>query len=194
MQVLRLTMVVALLLASLTPAGVLAEELAGYFVEPQTLDPEGFRDVFSKVAPHVYMAGQPSERALERVKALGVTKVINLRTDMEMDNRDIVPFDEAAVIAGLEMDYVRIPSGGPNTPYRSESVDQFAAAIADVEGDVLLHCTVAWRATHLWTAYLIKHQNVPFAEAVAIARQLNLGTLPLEGFLGQPLTVGPLDE
>ena len=187
-------MTAVLLIASLIPAGVHAKELAGYFAEPQTLDPEGFRDVFAKVAPHVYMSGQPSEMALERAKALGVTKVINLRTSLEMDNREVVPFDEAAVIAGLDMDYVHIPSGGPNTPYRPELVDQFAEAVADTEGDVLLHCTVAWRATHLWTAYLIKYQNVPFAEAVAIARDLNLGTLPLEGFLGQPLTVGPLDE
>ncbi len=161
-----------------------------YFKTPESLDTTGFQETFARIGPGLYIAGQPSEEGLRRAKALGVTRVINLRTDFEMNNRDVVPFDEAALVGQLDMDYVHIPLGGPQTPYSPAAVDQFAQAIAQKE-PVLLHCTVAWRATHLWTAYLIDKQGLAFEEAVRIGRQLNLGGLPLEGFLGRPLTITP---
>jgi hypothetical protein len=61
------------------------------------------------------------------------------------------------------------------------------------EGKVLLHCTVAWRASHLWGAYLIQ-QGVSAADALTHARAINLmddhrmdssGRQPLELFLGK---------
>jgi uncharacterized protein (TIGR01244 family) len=171
-----------------------ADDSAKYFSEPQAQDGDGFKEIFTQVAPHVYMAGQPTQEGLARAKSLGVTRVINLRTQMEMDNRDIVPFDEAAAVEALGLEYVHIPLGGPNTPYTPAAVDQFANSLASAEGNVLLHCTVAWRATHLWTAYLIKHQQLSFVDAVDIGRKLNLGRLPLEGFIGEPLTLGLRDE
>ncbi len=161
---------------------------------PLAMDAQGFQEVLFQVAPNVYLSGQPSEAGLARAKELGVTRVINLRTTMEMDNREVVPFDEAQLLSELGIDYVHVPSGGPDTPYSPERVAQVADAIADAPGNVLLHCTVAWRATHLWTAYLIEHQNVPFADALAVGRQLNFGTFPLEGFLDAPLTVTPLQQ
>lgn len=180
-----------LLLSLLMSLGARADTHAGYFTEPKPLDAEGFREVFVQVAPKVYMAGQPDAAVWPKLKDMGVTTVVNLRTDMEMDNREVVPYDEAGAVAALSMTYVHLPSGGPDTPYSPAVLDRFAQALEEADGKVLLHCTVAWRATHLWAAYLIKHQQVPFAEAIDIARQLNLGNLPLEGFLGQPLTIGP---
>jgi uncharacterized protein (TIGR01244 family) len=171
-----------------------ADDSAEYFSEPVAQGGDGFTDIFSQVAPNVYMAGQPTRAGLERAKSLGVTRVINLRTQMEMDNREIVPFDEAAAIEALGLEYVHIPLGGPNTPYTPAAVDQLATSLVGAEGNVLLHCTVAWRATHLWTAYLIKHQQLSFVEAVDIGRKLNLGRLPLEGFVGAPLTLELRDE
>ena len=60
------------------------------------------------------------------------------------------------------------------------------------DGKVLLHCTIAWRASHLWAAYLIRERNVPAATAVAQARAINLmdemrmsDQPPIEGFLGR---------
>jgi len=171
--------------------GVLAQA-RGFLQTPEVMEADGFQEVLFKVAPNVYLSGQPSEAGFARAKQLGVTRVINLRTNMEMDSREVVPFDEAQLLADLGLDYVHVPSGGPNTPYAPELVAQVADAIADAKGNVLLHCTVAWRATHLWTAYLIQHQEVPFAQALAVARQLNFGTFPLEGFIDAPLTVTPL--
>lgn len=170
----------------------IAEPGQSYLQTPLAMDPEGFQDVLFQVAPNVYLSGQPSEAGLARVKQLGVTRVVSLRTRMEMDNREIVPFDEAQAISALGMSYVHIPSGGPDSPYSLAQVSQVAQVLSDSDGKVLLHCTVAWRATHLWTAYLIEHQKVPFADAMTVGRQLNFGTFPLEGFLDKPLTVAPL--
>jgi hypothetical protein len=60
---------------------------------------------------------------------------------------------------------------------------------------VLLHCTVAWRASHLWAAYLIAERGVPVEEALANARAINLGDIdhrmsgrqPVEEFLNRSL-------
>jgi hypothetical protein len=64
--------------------------------------------------------------------------------------------------------------------------------MASAQGKVLLHCTIAWRASHLWAAYLIRERQVPAAAAVAQARMINLmddmrmsNQQPLEGFLGR---------
>jgi len=59
----------------------------------------------------------------------------------------------------------------------------------------LLHCTVAWRASHLWAAYLID-RGIPVDSALANARAINLmddhrmgsnGRQPVEDFLGKSL-------
>jgi hypothetical protein len=68
--------------------------------------------------------------------------------------------------------------------------------MTEATGGVLLHCTVAWRASHLWAAYLIHERGVPVDSALAQARLINLmddhhmtsGRQPVEDFLGRDLT------
>ena len=104
-------------------------------------------------------------------------------------------FDEAALVKELGMNYVHIPMrGSAENPYGPKQLDQFAAAIASADGKVLLHCTVAWRASHIWAAYLIRDRGVPVATALAQTRSINLrdeapfgGLQPIEGFLGRPV-------
>ena len=81
--------------------------------------------------------------------------------------------------------------GTPENPYGPKQLDTFTEAMASADGKVLLHCTVAWRASHLWAAYLIRERKVPVATALAQTRQINLmddmrmgDQQPLEGFLG----------
>ena len=66
--------------------------------------------------------------------------------------------------------------------------------MAAADGKVLLHCTIAWRASHLWAAYLIRERKVAVADALAQTRTINLmdnmrmgssDQQPLEGFLGR---------
>lgn len=155
---------------------------------PEKLDRDGFFVVVADVGA-MHIAGQPSEAAFREFAANGVTTVINLRTQPEMDNRNQVPFDEAALLKELDVNYVHIPLGGPDTPYTPAAIDQFAKAVAEADGDILFHCTVAWRASHLWAAYLVKYKGYTLEEAIRHADAINLngykqpGKQPIELFL-----------
>ena len=161
--------------------------------DPVNLDISGlFQAKFASVGSDLFIAGQPTEKALRDLKAKGVTTVVNLRMPEEMKQ---IGFDEAALLKELGMNYVHIPMrGSVENPYGPKQLDQFAAAIASADGKVLLHCTVAWRASHIWAAYLIRDRGVPVAQALAQTRSINLrddapfgGQQPIEGFLGRTI-------
>jgi uncharacterized protein (TIGR01244 family) len=135
----------------------------------------------------VFIAGQPSEAALKRFKELGVTAVVNLRTPKEMDDRATVPFDEAAAVAALGLEYVHVPLGGTDYPYTPAAVESFARTLEKHRGPVLLHCTVGWRASYMWTAYLIRFGGLDLDAALARGRAIGIGRDPLEELLGRPV-------
>jgi uncharacterized protein (TIGR01244 family) len=156
---------------------------------PEKLDRKDFQAMIADVGP-AYVAGQPTEAALREMVASGIKTVINLRTQPEMDNRRQVPYDEAAVLKELGVNYVHIPLGGPDTPYTPEAVAKFAEAFEAADGKVLLHCTVAWRASHMWSAYLVKHKGYTVEEAIRHGEAMNYGGYPAGGvpfqkFMGQ---------
>jgi uncharacterized protein (TIGR01244 family) len=161
--------------------------------DPVNLDITGlFQAKFASVGSDLFIGGQPTEKALRDLKVKGVTTVINLRMPEEMKQ---IGFDEAALLKELGMNYVHIPMrGSAENPYGAKQLDEFAAAIASADGKVLLHCTVAWRASHIWAAYLIRDRGVPVATALAQTRSINLrdeapfgGQQPIEGFLGRTI-------
>ena len=71
----------------------------------------------------------------------------------------------------------------------SSSVAAFASALEQAEGDVLVHCTIAWRASHLWAAYLVEHQGYSVADAVEVGKSLNMGGFPFADFLGREISL-----
>lgn len=163
---------------------------------PVILDTAGmFQAKYARVGTDLFIGGQPTERALREMKAAGVTVVVNLRMQREMDTD--VKFDEKALIESLGMKYVHIPMrGNADAPYSPEAVTKFADAVKNAGGKVLLHCTVAWRASHLYAAYLIREKGVADNTALEHARSINLmdehrmtqsGTQPVEDFLGRKL-------
>jgi uncharacterized protein (TIGR01244 family) len=162
---------------------------------PVILETRGlFEDKFASVGDDVFISGQPTAQALRDLRARGVTTVVNLCSPPEMAR---VPFDEAALVKQLGMEYVYLPMRGtPELPYSPAAVKAFAAAMSTAKGKVLLHCTIAWRASHLWAAYLIQYRDVPVATALAQARTINLmddmrmdeDRQPVESFLGRSLT------
>lgn len=141
----------------------------------------------------ILIGGQPDETALGRFQEMGVTVVINLRSTAEMDDRERVPFDEAAVVDGLGMEYVHIPLGGEDHPYTPQAVDRFADVIERHDGPVLLHCTVAWRASYMWAAYLVSQQGFSLEDAMARGEAMAISDLPIEGLLGLPLQLAYVD-
>lgn len=160
------------------------------------LDTTGmFQARFVSVGSDFFIGGQPTERALREMKARGVTTVVNLRTPPEMTSQ--VKFDEEKLIKELGMKYVYLPvRGDANFPYAPSTVTEFAKAVKEANGKVLLHCTIAWRASHLWAAYLIQEKGVPVDSALANARLINLmddhrmgtnGRQPVEDFLNRTL-------
>jgi uncharacterized protein (TIGR01244 family) len=189
---------VAALIAVSMPLAAAAQSVVGKgksgpAPDPVNLDITGlFQAKYASVGSDLFIAGQPTEKALRDLKAKGVTTVINLRMPEEMKQ---IGFDEAALLKELGMNYVHIPMRGtPENPYGPKQLDQFAAALAAADGKVLLHCTVAWRASHIWAAYLIRDRGVPVASALAQTRSINLrdeapfnGIQPIEGFLGRSI-------
>lgn len=151
-----------------------------------------FQAKYATVGDDMFIGGQPTEKALRDLRAKGVTTVVNLRMPEEMAQ---IGFDEAALIKQLGMKYVHIPMRGtPENPYGPKQLDTFAEAMAAADGKVLLHCTVAWRASHMWAAYLIRERKMPVSTVLAQTRSINLrddqpfgNQQPLEGFLGRTI-------
>jgi uncharacterized protein (TIGR01244 family) len=148
----------------------------------------------ASVGEDLLIAGQPTAETLRQLRRDGVTTVINLRMPDEMQR---ISFDEAALLQELGMEYVHLPvRGGTANPYSRETLRRFAETMKSANGKVLLHCTIAWRASHLWAAYLIDYRNMPVDTALAHARLINLmddmrhgesGRFPVEDFLGRDL-------
>lgn len=160
---------------------------------PVALDITGlFQEKYASVGDDLFIGGQPTEKALRDLKAKGVTTVVNLRMPQEMAR---IGFDEAALLKELGITYVHIPLGGtPENPYAPAALDQFSKVMASAQGKVLLHCTIAWRASHMWGAYLIRERKMPVATALTHVRGINLledkpfgNQQPIEGFLGRTL-------
>ena len=164
--------------------------------EPVILDTTGmFLARYARVGDDLFIGGQPTEKALRELRSQGVTTIVNLRTPEEMQRA--VKYDEAALAKELGIRYVHIPLRGTgDMPYAPSAVTKFAEALKTADGKVLLHCTVAWRASHLWAAYLIAEMNVPVETALSNARAINLmddhrmggnGRQPVEDFLNRSL-------
>lgn len=137
----------------------------------------------------VLLAGQPTEATLRRLKEKGFTLVVCFRTTREMANRQSVPFDEAELVGSLGMQYLHLPMSGPDGPEpdNPEIVAKLAAALKGNEGKTLIHCTVGWRASYVWTAYLVRYQGMDLNEAIRHGSAMEVDN-PLDRLLVQPVT------
>jgi uncharacterized protein (TIGR01244 family) len=173
-------LVLTLFAASLTaPVFALADTK---HLNPEQLGPAGYTQHYTK-SGDTYIAGQPSSAALKKLKRQGVTAVINLRTASEIADAKKVPYDEAAEVRALGLDYIHIPMNGRKR-YSEESLDEFIQAYEAHDGKVLLHCRSAKRASQLWTGFLVKHEGMKLKDARQLAKSINLGDAPLNGLLG----------
>jgi len=182
---------VAVTVLSAEAQSIVGKDKTGPVPNPVSQDITGmFQAKFATVGDDMFIGGQPTEKALRDLKAKGVTTVVNLRMPEEMAQ---VGFDEAALVKELGMRYVHIPMrGSAENPYGPKQLDTFAAAMSLADGKVLLHCTVAWRASHMWAAYLIRERKMPVETVLAQTRSINLlderpfgNQQPLEGLLGR---------
>ena len=192
MTIIRSNLILLLVLASATataqaPAAALATP-EGSGLPAKVTDIEGV-EARLYLDGRVYLAGQPNEAALTKLKERGVTAVVNLRTPAEMSDPKLVPFDEAAAVAALGMEYVQVPLNGRDFPYTTDAVDRFAAVLGRHSGPVVLHCASAGRVSYLWAAYLIRHRNFTLADALARGEAVGIAPNPLEGLTGRAITL-----
>src|SRR5688572_8952621 len=193
----RLAMFVAAMLLSAAPGRAqkfVRQESVKALPAPVLLDTTGmFQDRYARIGEDLFIGGQPTQKALREMKAQGVTTIVNLRSPSEMQR---IGFDEEKLVAELGIKYVYLPvRGDAQFPYTPETLAKFTEALKTAEGKVLLHCTIAWRASHLWGAYLIQ-AGVATDQALAHARAINLmddhrmdgGVHPMELFLGRKVT------
>lgn len=121
--------VIALLLAAAAALSVQAAELPA-------LDMKSVQEV----SPELITGSQPSRADLEKLKAAGVTTVINLRGTGEDAG-----FDEAAAAREFGLHYVAIPVAGGDdvTAGNASKLDR---AMRQADGKTLVHCASGNRA------------------------------------------------
>jgi uncharacterized protein (TIGR01244 family) len=135
-----------------------------------------------------YFGGQPDEEMFRKLADEGVTIVINLRTDDEMDAYKKENFDEVALLQDFGISYVHIPLGG-KSGYSADAVDQLEKTLSEHQGKALIHCKSCGRVSFLWVAYLIKYRNYTIDDAINIGKKMNMYFPPLSELLGYELTI-----
>ncbi len=146
----------------------------------------GYTNGIWDVGP-AFVAGQPTEEALRDLAKEGVRTVVCVRGTEEMSDRGTVPFDEAALLKELGVKYVHIPMGSIDE-YNSSVVKRFAEAMNAADTKILLHCTVAWRASYVWTAYLFKYRGLSLDEAIRNGRGIGLDPDRVGQILGEEVS------
>ncbi len=118
--------------------------------------------------PWLATAGQPSAEQFAAAREAGVKVVIDLRDPMEPR-----PFDEAATLAALDMEYINVPvvSGA-----LSDAVmEQVLAAVRAHAGEpVILHCASANRVGGALIPYFIADEGMDEQAAVDAAMAIGL--------------------
>lgn len=117
--------------------------------------------------PGLLTAGQPDAAAWARLKAQGVTTVINLRTPEEMAGRD-----EAAEVAAAGMDYHAIPVAGA-AGIDEDNAAALAAVLRRTDGTVLVHCASGNRVGGL-IALIAAADGQPAEQALRLGRAAGL--------------------
>ena len=125
--------------------------------------------------PGVFIVqGAPTEATFAALKAAGITRVFNLRTDAEGDFR----FEEAgAQAAGAG--YTRCPV---DHTLSDAALDAFRAQLRAVPPGtrILVHCATGNRAAAALLTAWVLDQGMPEADALALARSSGLTKPGLE--------------
>ncbi len=134
----------------------------------------------------IFIGPQPQYQDFATLKAAGFSKVINMRTPKEMEE---LKFYEDYLLKKNDIDYKFIPIGGKDNPYSPEKLAEFAVALENTDGKVLLHCRSGHRASQLWAAYLVKYNGKTIDEALAMVTDMGWWPMPMESLLDKKLHV-----
>lgn len=115
-----------------------------------------------------YLAGQPQAEDFAAIKAAGVTKVISVRGEGEID------WDARAAAEAAGLEYFQIPVGSPEE-LTEEKIAQVCALLKtakEADQTVVLHCGVAARASAVWMAFHCLEQQGSWEESEALVAQM----------------------
>ena len=133
-----------------------------------------------------YFGGQPSREQLEWLQEQGVTLIVNLRSEKEMEKVIAEGFDEKLNVTELGMKYVQIPMEGASA-YNTYTLADFSSVLNENNGKVFIHCYSCYRVTCITMAYLIGYENTPVNDAVNFGKKMKYSS-PLEDLLGRKMT------
>lgn len=149
-----------------TGAAVLAPGAGGAAATVQTATLGSTKPVF--LIDQCYLAGQPQAEDFAAIKAAGVTKVISVRGDGEID------WDARAAAEAAGLEYHQIPVGSPEQLTEDKIAEVCALLKAAKEADqpVVLHCGVAARASAVWMAFHCLEQQASWEDCEALVAQM----------------------
>ncbi len=111
---------------------------------------------------HIWVGPQMAREDVEQLKKLGISHVVNFRTQGEMDGLD---FNEHDLLNQTAINYLSIPIG-KEQGYSPEKLAQFTAFMTAHESEpMLLHCRSGYRANVMYAAWLIQSKNLSPLEA-----------------------------
>lgn len=143
--------------------------------EIQAVEIGNIRNV-TQFGERVYFAGQPTEADFKLLADRGVQKVINLRTDEEMQR---LGFDEKAAAEAAGLEYVQIPIG-QDEPTEAQ-IQQIMNELEDAENaPVLMHCASANRVGYAWSMFRGTRGGVTPDEAIEEGKKIGLSNKTLE--------------
>lgn len=116
----------------------------------------------------ILLAGQPTEADLAVAESMGVRTVITLRKDGEVQD-----FDEAAVVAGLGMEFVALPFNGPEE-LTDDVFDRSRELLSDAQRPMMMHCGSANRVGAVWLPWRVLDEGWDLSVALDEAHAVGL--------------------
>lgn len=137
--------------------------------------------------PGLYTGGQPEPVDWAALKALGVTMVVNLRSDAEMEGRN-----EASEVAAAGMAYIGIPVAGADA-VNADNARRLWTLLKTSDAPVFVHCASGNRAGALLAIGAAHSGGMTPEAALEFGRQAGLTSLEpvVRERLGMPPPAAP---
>ena len=127
---------------------------------------------FLRIDPNFCTGGQPNMQQLEKLKAEGITTIINLRTAEEYNVAQ-----EEAKAKELGLKYFNIPV--VYTAPKEEQATEFLKIMSDTKNrPVFIHCTAAIRVGAFWLIKRVIQDGWTFENAEQEAQKVGLRNAP----------------
>jgi uncharacterized protein (TIGR01244 family) len=127
---------------------------------------------FLRIDPNFCTGGQPNMQQLEKLKAEGITTIINLRT---ADEYNVAQEEAKAKELGLKYFHIPVVYTAP----KEEQATEFLKIMSDTKNrPVFIHCTAAIRVGAFWLIKRVIQDGWTFEAADQEAQKVGLRNAP----------------